>query len=247
MSSTVPVSLEGKKSTPKDEELKEKQQTEIETNALLNLGTQVPSEETTPSRDVSDIPLEKRVETHKVVQKQAISEKQRANLENARKALAEKRRREKAEGRDGAQGTPVPDYLSQFSEKMEQRFEQVMKALHDVQRIRPLETAAQNIQETSNIQEVKRVNVPTAQPDESIPVPKSTRVREDYPDIEESNFHSTVPRYAVEPDSFNYFAKKFKRTNQNIEFYDGDMRKRAQEDSTVGHRPSSTTTTSFMF
>lgn len=238
MSVPQPI-LEGKKEAPKDEERKEKQSTEIEINALKDLHPPIPSEEEKPSRDIQgETSLEQKVEIHQENQDVAILEKQKASAANAKKTLAEKKRREKADGKNGAQGTPAPDLLTQFSEQMNAKFEQILQALHDVQRHRALETSTQSIGEKSNIQTVQKINVPNVQPDEMIPVPVSRRVREDYPDLERPPMKQQFPRESLDPDDYQHFAKKFKRTNQNLEFYDRDVRERAQQDQTVGQRPS---------
>jgi hypothetical protein len=247
MSAPQPI-LEGKKEAPKDEERKEKQSIEIETNAHLSIGPPLPSEETLPSRDLKETPLEEKVEIHEQAQEIAVLEKQKAGSEHTKKVIQEKKRRQKSEGKNGAQGTPAPDLLTQFSEKMDQKFEQILKVLHDVQRIRPLETANQMIQEPSSIERTQRINVPTAQPDESIPVPYSKRVREQYPDLDSNQDPQQLfPRNFVSPEEYSHFAKKFKQTNQNIEFYDRDLRKRASQDQSVGQRPSSSSHHSQVF
>ena len=237
MSNTVPT-IEGKKEAPKDEEMKEKQQVEVEQNAKLDIGPPVPSEEEQPSRDLANqTPLPDLIETHKKVEKRMLSEKQQAGLSNARKALAEKRRREKSEGKNGAQGTPVPDYLTDFSNQMNSKFEQVLKALHDVQNIRPLETSRQSIDLPSDLGEMRRVYVPTAQPDESIPVPKNPRLYERYPDIAPAPAPvSSIPHTI--PQQNDYYMKKFKQLNDNIEFYDNEVRQRAAQEPAMGKRPS---------
>lgn len=240
MSAPKPI-LEGKKEAPKDEERKEKQSTEIEANALKDLHPPIPSEEERPSRDVKgDTPLEQKVEIHQENQELAVLEKQKASASNAKKTVAERKRRERSDGKNGAQGTPAPDVLTQFSEQMNAKFEQILQALHDVKRIRPLETSAQSIGEVSNIQTTQKINVPNVQPDEVIPVPVSRRVREDYPSIEIEPMKQQFPRESIDPQDYEYFAKKFKRTNQNIEFYDRDVRERGQQDQTTGQRPSVT-------
>lgn len=247
MSAPQPI-LEGKKEAPKDEERKEKMSSEIEMNAHLNLNVPIPSEEETPSRDVMDTPLEEKVKIHGESLQIAALEKQKASTTHAKKAIAEKKRREKTDGKNGAQGTPVPDLLSQFSDQMNQKFEQILKALHDVQKIRPLETSAQSLQEPSNIQTIQRINVPTAQPDASIPVPVSRRVKEEYPEIEQISMKQQFPRESIDPNQYQYMAKKFKRSNENIEFYDRDVRERAQQDPSTGQRLSSQSQTQvFMF
>lgn len=237
MSATVPT-IEGKKEAPKDEEMKEKQQVEVEQNAKLDIGPPVPSEEEQPSRDIANqTPLPDLIETHKKVEKRMLSEKQQAGLVNARKALAEKRRREKAEGKNGAQGTPVPDYLTAFSNEMNTKFEQVLQALHNVQNIRPAESSRQSIDLPSQLGSLKRVNVPTAQPDESIPVPKNPRLAEQYPNIAPAPAPvSTIPHSI--PQQNDYYMKKFKQLNDNIEFYDNEVRKRASQEPSMGKRPS---------
>lgn len=238
MSAPQPI-LEGKKQAPKDEEQKEKQSTEIETNAFKDLHAPIPSEEEKPSRDIEgETSLQQKVEIHQENQDIAVLEKQKASTTNAKKTIAERKRREKSDGKNGAQGTPAPDVLTLFSEQMNAKFEQILQALHDVKRIRPLETSTQSIQEPSNIQKVQMISVPTAQPDEIIPVPISRRMREDYPVIEQNVSKQQFPRQSVDPEDYEHFAKKFKRTNQNIEFYDRDVRERANQDQTLGQRPS---------
>jgi hypothetical protein len=246
MSAPQPI-LEGKKEAPKDEERKEKQSTEIETNAHLSIGAPLPSEETIPSRDLKETSLEEKIEVHEQAQEIAVLEKQKAGAEHTKKVIQEKKRRQKAEGKNGAQGTPVPDLLTEFSEKMEKRFEQVMQALHDVQRIRPLETANQSIQEPSSIQKVQRISVPNVQPDESIPVPYSKRTVERYPEIEGSYTEDRFPRNTPSVQEYQHFAKKFKRNNDNIEFYNSEVRDRAQQDQSSGQRPSSSLSHSQVF
>jgi hypothetical protein len=248
MSAPQPI-LEGKKEAPKDEERKEKISTEIEMNAHLNLSVPTPSEEELPSRDVIDTPLEEKVKIHDQSVEIALLEQKKASTTHAKKAISEKKRRERTDGKSGAQGTPVPDVLTNFSEQMNQKFDQILKALHDVQSIRALETSAQSLQEPSNIQTIQRINVPTAQPDASIPVPVSRRVREDYPEIEPADMKQQFPRESINPRDYDYFAKKFKRSNENIEFYDQDLRERAQQDPSKGQRPSSSQsqTQVFMF
>jgi hypothetical protein len=236
--SVVTPTIEGKKEAPKEEEQKEKQQVEVEQNSQLSIGAPLPSEEELPSRDIAGAtPLKQLAETHKVVEKKMMSEKQQAGLSNARKALAEKRRREKAEGRNGAQGTPVPDYLTEFSNQMNVKFEQVLKALHDVQNIRPFESSRQGIDLPSDLGSLRRVNVPTAQPDESIPVPVNPRRYERYPDLPPVQPEvSYVPRMV--PAQNEYFSKKYKQMNENVEFYDQDVRQRATQDASMGKKPT---------
>lgn len=248
MSVPLPI-LEGKKEAPKDEERKEKMSSEIEMNAHLNLNVPCPSEEETPSRDVVDTPLAEKVQIHDDALEIATLEKQKASTTHAKKAIAEKKRRERTEGKNGAQGTPVPDYLTQFSNQMNQKFDQILQALQDVQKIRPLETSSQSIQEPSNIQTVQRINVPTAQPNASIPVPVSRRVREEYPEIESAPMKQQFPRESIDPNLYQYMAKKFKQSNENIEFYDRDLRERAQQDPSTGQRSSASQsqTQVFMF
>lgn len=247
MSAPLPI-LEGKKQAPKDEEQKEKQSVEIETNALKDIHPPIPSEEEKPSRDVEEKnSLQDKVEIHEEAQNVAVLEKQKASTTNAKKTIAERKRREKSDGKNGAQGTPAPDLLSEFSTKMNAKFDEILQALHDFKRIRPLETSAQSIGEKSAIQTVQQISVPTAQPDEIIPVPVSRRVREEYPSIEPASAKQQFPRESVDPQEYEYFAKKFKRTNQNIEFYDRDVRERGAQDQSAGQRPSSSQSQSQVF
>jgi hypothetical protein len=251
MSAPQPI-LEGKKEPPKEEDRKEKQSIEIETNAHLSLGAPIPSEEEKPSRDIEEKnTLEEKVEIHDQAQTIAVLEQQKASPAHAKKVVQERKRRQKADGKNGAQGTPAPDLLTQFSEKMDQKFEQILKVLHDVQRIRPLETANQSLQEPSSIQKVQQINVPSVQPDESIPVPYSKRVREKYPDLEPAQDPQAIfPRTSISPEEYTYFAKKFKQNNENIEFYDRDLRKRSSQDQSVGQKPSASSSSHsqvFMF
>lgn len=247
MSAPQPI-LEGKKNAPKDEEQKEKQLTEIEINALKDLHPPIPSEEEKPSRDVQgDTSLEKKAQIHQENIESAVLQKQKASASNSKKTITERKRREKADGKNGAQGTPAPDVLTEFSHKMNAKFDEILQALHDVKRVRALETSSQSIGEKSNIQTVQNISIPNAQPDEIIPVPVSKRIREEYPSIEPVPMKQQFPRESVDPEDYDYFAKKFKRTNQNIEFYDRDLRQRAQQDQTSGQRPSASQNQSQVF
>ena len=247
MSAPQPI-LEGKKQAPKDEEQIEKQTVEIEANALKDIHAPIPSEEERPSRDVvEEHSLEEKIEIHQEGQNIAVLEKQKASSTNAKKTVAERKRREKSDEKNGAQGTPAPDVLSEFSARMNAKFDEILQALHDVKRIRPLETSNQSIGEPSSIQTTQMISVPTAQPDELIPVPVSRRVREEYQVIEAKPLKQQFPRESVDPEDYEYFAKKFKRTNQHIEFYDRDVRERAAQDQTTGQRSSQSQNQSQVF
>lgn len=127
--------IEGAKGAATEVEERVERQEVLEENNTLDLPTKRPVDEVIPSRDVTQPkPTEKLMEEAKQGLKRNVSDKQRAALARAREIKAEKRRRLEAEGRNAAQGTPVPDVLTHVSSVLEKQFANVFARVDDLEK-----------------------------------------------------------------------------------------------------------------
>ncbi len=162
--SQVDLKVEGKKSA--SEQTSEKYEKDEEMEQVYQMDMELPraAEVVAASRDVNTQPQEQVVAEAEKIVKQYPTDKQRATLEKARAAKAEKRKVRMLEGRQGAQGTPAPDLLNQVTELLNSKFDSVNKVLDDIKQYLPYESPVQTNHQV----------IPVTSEDVSLPTNPST-------------------------------------------------------------------------
>lgn len=144
MASAAPPEIQGAKQQASEAEERVERQEVGEEAAELALPVPLPAEETATNRDIEEKEsISEKIETAEKANKKKLSEKQAAQLANARAKRAEKKRIREAEGKQGAQGTPSPNLLADFSSLLESSMSTVLKRLDAMETRLPYEAPTQ--------------------------------------------------------------------------------------------------------
>lgn len=160
MSNQVDVRIEGKQSA--EEQVTEKYEKDEVLEQASQMDMELPraAEVNRESRDIATPPQPTLVAEAEKIAKQYPTDKQRATLEKARAAKAEKRKLRMMSGRAGAQGTPAPDLITKVSEMLNEKFASVNQVLDDIKKYIPYEAPTQTNHLVPKHQE-KPVSLPT--------------------------------------------------------------------------------------
>lgn len=159
-SNPVDVRVEGKQSA--EEQVTEKYEKDIvlEQASQMDMELLRAAEVNRESRDIATPPQPQLIAEAEKIAKKYPTDKQRATLEKARAAKAEKRKLNMMNGRAGAQGTPAPDLITQVSELLNSKFESVNQILDDIKKYIPYEAPTQTNHSVPMAPE-KQVSLPT--------------------------------------------------------------------------------------
>jgi hypothetical protein len=238
MSEPLPI-IEGVADPSREVEDRVEKQELLEQVAQMDMVRKVPTDE---MREYSDIKKQESQETiierASEINKRLITDKQRAALERARMAKAEKKRRMNAEGLDAAQGAPPANALVDERKWMEERFQAIEDRLHDLVKIRGHEAPLQP-------QHIVEHHPVTLQPP-----PQSAADPQTIPVLPKREVPDTLEEVTlVTPQAVDYrkddlyarqdqaFKRKFKDVFSNLEFYTEDVNKRGKIDASMGQRP----------
>lgn len=148
---SIDLKVEGKKSVSEQTSEKYAQDEVLEQATQMDMEIPRAAEVNRESRDIATPPQEMLVQEAEKIAKNYPTDKQRATLEKARAAKAEKRKQRMLEGKKGAQGTPAPDLIVQVSELLNSKFESVNKVLDDIKKFIPYESPVQTNHETITV------------------------------------------------------------------------------------------------
>lgn len=205
-------------------------------------------------REYSDIkkpePQEKLLEeAREFNNKRIITDKQRASLERARKAKAEKKRRMEAENtpdnRDAAQGTPVPDYIVNALKDLHTNQEKYFSRLEDLLKVQPYQGPLQP-------QHIVQSSAPVVvKPPQTANDPHSMNLlpKVEHNQLENPSLQKPEKRYPssmeyVSPDQdvleeTSRFKRKLNEAFKLMEYYTPEVNKRASLDPNgMGIRPA---------
>jgi len=237
--------IEGKREPPNEAEERESRQTLLEQVGQMDLIPVPPVDETPYDRDTETMEeQQEKVQQAVAFAPKKISDRKRASLERAREALAEKRRRMKAEGKDAAQGSPAIDGVIEYLKKLEDKLDSinVQQRNNDIVRINANEAPLQSqqiVQPGPTRLEVapSQWNQYTIrQPND---VPKQMELmsyREpSYAEPPKPPMKQQVP-VVQEQMKFN---QKFKEAFSKVNYYTDQVRERAQTDPSQGKKSNS--------
>lgn len=242
----IVLEIEGKNDPVRTTESRTEDQTLLEQSTQMDLEVKRPVDETAYNRDIEREAQEEVVSQAKERVKNGYNnDRWRASLPKARKALADKRARLKAEGRNGKQGTPAPDLITDIAKMMDERFAHFNTQLEDLKKIYPKadplqpqgavmphETALQEVPEHPNdIMPLPPKDAPEYPiiPDRSLleldvePASKRQKMVESQPQQE----------YLHQQENFN---RKFKKALDHMQFTNQEQRDRAKSDPSQGMR-----------
>lgn len=239
MSIPLPI-IEGRTDEKNETEERVERQTLLQQAAEMDAPRQIPTDE---MREYSDIEKpesqEKLLETATEINKRVITDKQRATLERARKAKAEKKRRMESgnvgDNHNAAQGTPVPDYLVDAIKSIQENQEKYFNRLEDLLKIQPYEGPLQAQEQiVSNTSRPRLVTPPSTANDPQsrflLPSSENPSPPENSTLLQVSDSRRTVPkqesRMLQESDSFK---RKFQKAFENNEYYTEEVNQRARQ------------------
>lgn len=239
---TDTVKIEGKKDPELTTEDRVDQQKVIEQVSQQDMETKRPTDETAFNRDLVREPQEEIVEEAKEnVKKGYNNDRWRASLEKARKVLAEKRARAKAEGRNGKQGTPAPDLITDIAKMMDDKMATVQTHLEDLKRIYakegPLQSQHVVLPQQTTVREVPE------HPSDFLPLP--ARDQPEYPSLpdrtllELEEVPAKKPRVVIDYDPLKQqgnYAKRYQKALEHMEFQNQEMYNRVKIDPSLGRR-----------
>lgn len=141
--SAIDLKVEGRKSN--QEQVAEKYQEDAVLEQVSQMDMELPraAEVVPESRDVAQPSQDVKIAQAEDIVKKYPTDRQRATLAKARAAKAEKRKLREMEGRQAAQGTPVPDLINQVTDLLQSKFDAVNKQLEDMKRYLPYEAPLQ--------------------------------------------------------------------------------------------------------
>lgn len=243
----ISVEIEGKNDPIRTVESRTEDQTLLEQSTQMDLEIKRPIDETAYNRDIARESQEDVVSDAKERVKNGYNnDRWRASLPKARAALANKRARMKAEGRNGKQGTPVPDLMTDIAKMMDERFEKFNVHLEDLKKIYPkadpLQPQGAVIPHEKALQEVPE------HPNDIMPLPPKDAPK-DYPLIPDR----TLLELKIEPDAKRQklvealpqeeylhqqqnFTRKFQKALDHMQFSNQELRDRAKADPSQGQR-----------
>jgi hypothetical protein len=241
MTEPLPI-VEGRRDKPNDVEERVERQELLQQAAEMDAPRVLPTDELREYSDIEkkesqDQILEKATE----INKRVISDKQRATLERARQAKAEKKRRMESDNsgsnHNAAQGTPVPDYLVDAIKTLQENQEKYFARMTDLLQLQAYEAPLQqqHIVKTSVPQPVKPPNDP-----QSVQMmPKREMGELENPSLLQVR---DMPRPSRMQDEANAFKRKFQKAFENNEYYTEEVTKRAHVNPTTsGMKPGQET------
>jgi hypothetical protein len=236
------VQVEGKEQKERSTQERSEDQTLLEQASQQDLETKRPTDETPFSRDIVREPQEEVVEEAKENVKNGYNnDRWRASLPKARAALADKRARAKAEGRNGKQGTPAPDLITDIAKMMDEKMAHVLTHLEDLKKVYakegPLQAQHAVLPAQTAVKEVPE------HPSDLLALPKHDKPEYPVlPDRTELEIEVAPKRMKIEPPQIDpvqeqqKFTRKFQKALEHMEFQNQEMHDRVKVDPSLGRR-----------
>lgn len=239
MTTPMPI-IEGATDPKLELEQKAERQELLEQASQMDQVRVVPVDEL---RDYSDIKKptsqENLLEQAAAINKRLITDKQRANLERARAAKAEKKRLLEATGSTLAKGTPAPDLLVNLSKRLDEidaRNGRIEQRLVDLIKIQPYEAPLQTQHIVPRSKPVPRVYEGINDDQTVRYMPRNDRSSlEDPAATFASRKRKSNSDYEKDLASYN---KTYQETFDHFEYENEPMAKRVELDPGMGRRAS---------
>lgn len=241
MSEASEIKVEGAREKEDDLRSRETRQKELEQASQMDNIVPRVIDEVQYSRDLEEKEdHEKTLTKAEQLVKKPISNRKQAQLKEAREALRVKREKDKLEGRQGKQGTPVPDLLTDITKLMDSKFEQMLKTMQDIPRVLPAQDPLQE-QLEARTKTVKRMDpvdptlthIQTPHDTQgNYPLHKSETV-ESYAPIHKRKYQDTITKQATNT------AQRLRNSLQSQDIYNDQVRKRLETDPSLGKSSTS--------